>query len=97
MSDLLNRIKSSPMPRQISALEYYAAARKKQKIANILYTLFWMAASALWIITVINIHQYNRSFDRCTALVEEVHQNLATLDREIKSLNYAIYGEVIND
>lgn len=92
MSDLLNRIKSSPMPRQISALEYYAAARKKQKIANILYTLFWMAASALWIITVINIHQYNRSFDNCLDLLEQIETNTAILDQQINSLSQTISG-----
>ncbi len=92
MSDLLNRIKSSPMPRQISALEYYAAARKKQKIANILYTLFWMAASALWIITVINIHQYNRSFDNCLDLLEQIEANTAILDQQINSLSQTISG-----
>lgn len=92
MSDLLNRIKSSPTPRQISALEYYAAARKKQKIANILYTLFWMAASALWIITVINIHQYNRSFDNCLDLLEQIEANTAILDQQINSLSQIISG-----
>lgn len=92
MSDLLNRIKSSPMPRQISALEYYAAARKKQKIVNILYTLFWMAASALWIITVINIHQYNRSFDNCLDLLEQIEANTAILDQQINSLSQTISG-----
>lgn len=92
MSDLLNRIKSSPAPRQISALEYYAAARKKQKIANILYTLFWMAASALWIITVINIHQYNRSFDNCLDLLEQIEANTAILDQQINSLSQTISG-----
>lgn len=92
MSDLLNRIKSSPMPRQISALEYYAAARKKQKIANILYTLFWMAASALWIITVINIHQYNRSFDNCLDLLEQIEANTVILDQQINSLSQTISG-----
>lgn len=92
MSDLLNRIKSSPVPRQISALEYYAAARKKQKIANILYTLFWMAASALWIITFINIHQYNRSFDNCLDLLEQIEANTAILDQQINSLSQTISG-----
>lgn len=92
MSDLLNRIKSSPMPRQISALEYYAAARKKQKIANILYTLFWMAAAALWFITFINIHQYNRSFDNCLDLLEQIEANTAILDQQINSLSQAISG-----
>ena len=92
MSDLLNRIKSSPVPRQISALEYYAAARKKQKIANILYTLFWMAASALWIITVINIHQYNRSFDNCLDLLEQIEANTVILDQQINSLSQTISG-----
>lgn len=92
MSDLLNRIKSSPMPRQTSALEYYAAARKKQKIANILYTLFWMAASALWIITFINIHQYNRSFDNCLDLLEQIEANTVILDQQINSLSQTISG-----
>ena len=92
MSDLLNRIKSSPVPRQISALEYYAAARKKQKITNILYTLFWMAASALWIITVINIHQYNRSFDNCLDLLEQIEANTVILDQQINSLSQTISG-----
>lgn len=92
MSDLLNRIKSSSAPRQISALEYYAAARKKQKIANILYTLFWMAASALWIITVINIHQYNRSFDNCLDLLEQIEANTVILDQQINSLSQTISG-----
>lgn len=40
-----------------------------------------------------NYIQYANSFDRCNELVDEIHQNLATLDREINSLNYAIYGE----
>ena len=92
MSDLLNRIKSSPMPRQISALEYYAAARKKQKIANILYTLFWLFASALWIITFINIHQYNRSFDNCLDLLEQIEANTVILDQQINSLSQTISG-----
>lgn len=92
MSDLLNRIKSSPVPRQISALEYYAAARKKQKIVNILYALFWVAASALWIITVINIHQYNRSFDNCLDLLEQIEANTVILDQQINSLSQTISG-----
>lgn len=92
MSDLLNRIKSSPMPRQISALEYYAAARKKQKIANILYTLFWLFASTLWIITFINIHQYNRSFDNCLDLLEQIEANTVILDQSINSLSQTISG-----
>lgn len=92
MSDLLNRIKSSPMPRQISALEYYATARKKQKIANILYILFWMFVSALWIITFINIHQYNRSFDNCLDLLEQIEANTVILDQQLNSLSQTISG-----
>lgn len=57
--------------------------------------LLLICAAAVFI--TYNYIQYANSFDRCTEQMAEVRKNLATLDREIKSLNYAIYGEAAND
>lgn len=45
---------------------------------------------AVVVFAVYNIHQYNRSFDNCEALLAEVHQNLETLHSEIQTLNQAM-------
>lgn len=67
---------------------------KKFILKNIGLLLLICAASGF---IAYNYIQYANSFDRCTEQMAEVRKNLATLDREIKSLNYAIYGEAAND
>lgn len=41
-----------------------------------------------------NKYQYNQSFDRCKQLLEEIHRNQKTLQKEISLLREDIYGEV---
>lgn len=53
--------------------------------------LFIITIAAV-VFTVYNIHQYNRSFDRCEALLTEVHQNLKKLHNELATLNAAVNG-----
>lgn len=53
--------------------------------------LFIIAVAAV-VFAVYNIHQYNRSFDNCTALMSEVDQNLKKLHNELATLNAAING-----
>ena len=43
--------------------------------------------------TFYNIYEYNQSFDRCEALLEQIHANTAILDQEIIELR-AQMGEV---
>lgn len=43
--------------------------------------------------TFYNIYEYNQSFDRCEALLEQIHANTAILDQEINELR-AQMGEV---
>lgn len=53
--------------------------------------LFIITIAAV-VFAVYNIHQYNRSFDNCEALMAEVDQNLKRLHNELATLNAAING-----
>lgn len=58
------------------------------------YVLIALAATAFicW-----NKQQYNRSFDHCEQLLEEIHRNQDTLKREIVLLQVAMSGAEVDD
>lgn len=97
---LLDKFKNvSPSPRQqITVYDYERMENRALLIKQIklkdkikTFTLYACGVAAV-IFTAYNIHEYNKSFDRCEALLAEVHQNLAILENELQILNQSVNG-----
>lgn len=107
MSDLINKIKSSPTPKgQISIEEYerwqdddykqterYKRGKIKGYLCAARDTLLIALAIAATIFAVNCKLAYDKSFDNCLALLEQIETNTAILDQEINNLRVSM-GEV---
>lgn len=102
MSDLLNKYKNvSPSPKaQISVYDYERMKNRTRKIQRIklkdkvkTVALYACGAAAL-VFTAYNMHEYNKSFDNCLRLLEQIEVNSAILDQEINTLSKSINGLV---
>lgn len=101
MSNLLNKIKSSPTPKYYSG-EFEANTphqipvdvfgRMKNRTLKIYRIALYVCAAAALIFTAYNMHEYNKSFDNCLRLLEQIEVNSAILDQEINELSQAING-----
>ena len=110
MSNLLNKIKSSPTPKyysgefeantphQIPVDVFERMKNRTRKIHRIkikdkvkTVALYVCCAAAL-VFTAYNMHEYNKSFDNCLRLLEQIEVNSAILDQEINELSQAING-----
>lgn len=94
MSNLLNKIKSSPTPkRQIADCYEQTERYKHQKSLHVLKNaMFAIAIVATAIFIGYNRYLYVKSFDNCLALLEQIEANTAILDQEINELSLAING-----
>lgn len=102
MSDLINKYKNvSPSPKaQISVYDYERMKKRTRQIQRIklkdkvkTIALYACGVAAV-IFTAYNMHEYNKSFDNCVALLEQIEVNSAILDQEINSLRAAIDGVI---
>jgi len=75
--------------RAIKSAKWFAL-RQAALIVFVVYTTIYAAA-----FTFYNIYEYNKSFDRCEALLEQIEANTAILDQEINELRVQM-GEVID-
>lgn len=100
MSGLLEKYKDvSPTPKQIPIKEFdyrnterYKKGKRNGYIAATVQTLGIAVCIAFIIFTISNIRAYNKSFDNCVALLEEIEINTAILDQEINQLTQSING-----
>lgn len=101
MSDLLNKYQTSPSPKaQISIYDYERMKNRTRKIQRVklkdkfkTVALYACGAAAL-VFTAYNMHEYNKSFDNCLRLLEQIEVNSAILDQEINTLSKSINGLV---
>ena len=101
MSDLLNKYQTSPSPKaQISIYDYERMKNRTRKIQRVklkdkvkIVALYACGAAAL-VFTAYNMHEYNKSFDNCLRLLEQIEVNSAILDQEINTLSKSINGLV---
>lgn len=99
MSDLLNKYQTSPSPKaQISIYDYERMKNRTRKIQRVklkdkvkTVALYTCGAAAL-VFTAYNMHEYNKSFDNCLRLLEQIEVNSAILDQEINTLSKSING-----
>lgn len=101
MSNLLNKIKSSPTPKYYSG-EFEANTphqipvdvfeRMKNRTLKIHRIALYVCGAAALVFTAYNMHEYNKSFDNCLRLLEQIEVNSAILDQEINELSQAING-----
>ena len=101
MSNLLNKIKSSPTPKYYSG-EFEANTphqipvdvfeRMKNRTLKIHRIALYVCAAAVALFAAYNMHEYNKSFDNCLRLLEQIEVNSAILDQEINELSQAING-----
>ena len=63
----------------------------KDKVKTV--ALYACGAAAL-VFTAYNMHEYNKSFDNCLRLLEQIEVNSAILDQEINTLSKSINGLV---
>lgn len=99
MSDLLNKIKTSPTPRgQITICDYERMKNRTRQIQRVklkdkvkTFTLYACGLAAI-AFAAYNMHEYNKSFDNCVALLEQIEVNSAILDQEINQLSKSING-----
>lgn len=101
MPDLINKYKNvSPSPKaQISVYDYERMknrTRQNQRIKlkdKVKTIALYACGIAALTFTAYNIHAYNKSFDNCLALLEQIEVNSAILNQEINSLRQQM-GEV---
>lgn len=101
MSNLLNKIKSSPTPKYYSG-EFEANTphqipvdvfeRMKNRTLKIHHIALYICAAAVTLFAAYNMHECNKSFDNCLRLLEQIEVNSAILDQEINELSQAING-----
>ena len=101
MSNLLNKIKSSPTPKYYSG-EFEANTpqqipvdvfgRMKNRTRKIHRIALYVCAAAVALFAAYNMHECNKSFDNCLRLLEQIEVNSAILDQEINELSQAING-----
>lgn len=101
MSNLLNKIKSSPTPKYYSG-EFEANTphqipvdvfeRIKKRTLKIHRIALYVCAAAVALFAAYNMHECNKSFDNCLRLLEQIEVNSAILDQEINELSQAING-----
>ena len=101
MSNLLNKIKSSPTPKYYSG-EFEANTphqipvdvfeRMKNRTLKIHRIALYVCCAAALVFTAYNMHECNKSFDNCLRLLEQIEVNSAILDQEINELSRAING-----
>ncbi len=101
MSNLLNKIKSSPTPKYYSG-EFEANTphqipvdvfgRMKNRTLKIHRIALYVWAAAVALFAAYNMHECNKSFDNCLRLLEQIEVNSAILDQEINELSQAING-----
>lgn len=99
MSNLLNKIKSSPTPKYYSG-EFEANTphqipvdvfgRMKNRTLKIHRIALYVYAAAVTLFAAYNMHECNKSFDNCLRLLEQIEVNSAILDQEINELSQAI-------
>jgi len=89
------------IPHQISIDTCERMKNRTRKIQRIklkdnvkTFTLYACGIAAV-IFTAYNMHAYNKSFDNCLALLEQIETNTAILDQEINSLRISM-GEVVD-
>ena len=97
MSDLIDKIKSSPTPKRQITDCYEQTERYKHikylRFLNVLKNaMFALAIVATAIFIGYNRYLYVKSFDNCLALLEQIEANTAILDQEINELSLAING-----
>lgn len=105
MTDLLNKYKDcSPSPKGQMTIDHFERLRliadkerERRAAKDILQCFITAVCIVLGILatafTFYNIYEYNQSFDRCEALLEQIHANTAILDQEINELRSSM-GEV---
>ena len=105
MTDLLNKYKDcSPSPKGQMTIDHFERLRliadkeRERRAAKDILQCF--IAAVCFVIgfiatafTFYNIYECNQSFDRCEALLEQIHANTAILDQEINELRSSM-GEV---
>lgn len=101
MSNLLNKIKSSPTPKYYSG-EFEANTphqipvdvfeRMKNRTLKIHRIALYVCTAAVALFAAYNMHECNKSFDNCLRLLEQIEVNSAILDQEINELSQAING-----
>lgn len=88
-------------PQQLTITDYLEKNKRREKEAakDILQSFITGACIAVGIFacafTFYNIYEYNQSFDRCEALLEQINANTAILDQEINELRSQM-GEVVD-
>lgn len=107
MTDLLNKYKDcSPSPKGQMTIDHFERLcliadkeRERRAAKDILQCFITAVCFVIGIFaaafTFYNIYEYNQSFDRCEALLEQIHANTAILDQEINELR-AQMGEVVD-
>ncbi len=101
MTDLLNKYKDcSPSPKGQMTIDHFERKERERRAAKDILQCFITAVCFVIGIfaaafTFYNIYEYNQSFDRCEALLEQIHANTAILDQEINELR-AQMGEVVD-
>ena len=109
MTDLLNKYKDcSPSPKGQMTIDHFERLhliadeeieKKRRKEAKKAKYIAFIESCCIMIgilataFTFYNIYEYNQSFDRCEALLEQIHANTAILDQEINELRFSM-GEV---
>lgn len=105
MTDLLNKYKDcSPSPKGQMTIDHFERLRlmtdkererriTKDTICGFLAAVCIVLGILATAFTFYNIYEYNQSFDRCEALLEQIHANTAILDQEINELRSSM-GEV---
>lgn len=105
MVDLFNKYKDcSPSPKGQMTIDHFERLRliadKERERCAAKDILQCFIAAVCFVIgifaaafTFYNIYEYNQSFDRCEALLEQIHANTAILDQEINELRSSM-GEV---
>lgn len=102
MSELLQKYKDvSPTPRgqitveQIDRMRSRLVAIRRAKLKNKITTVTLYACGAVAdIFTAYNMVEYNRSFDNCVRLLENIEINSAILNQEMQNLNQQMAGAV---
>lgn len=100
MSDLLDKYKNSQLtPHGQMLVENFISWREKKeeenkkaerlKFIEKCFVVFSILAIAF---TAYNMHEYNKSFDNCLRLLEQIEVNSAILDQEINTLSKSING-----
>ena len=100
MSDLINKYEDTQLtPRgQITVQRFMSwDSKRKKEIKKIEQIKKCCVAVSILAIafTAYNMHAYNKSFDNCLALLEQIETNTAVLDQKINSLRISM-GEVVD-